>query len=60
MATNSDAQYKYLAFDLDIWPTTLTHNPHLPKVKATLSSVFEVEGGFAWFDFVSMVSKHSF
>ncbi len=29
----SDVKTQFLAFDLDLWPTTLTYNPSLAKVK---------------------------
>ncbi len=30
---NSDVKTQFLAFDLDLWPTTLTYSPNLAKVK---------------------------
>ncbi len=30
---NSEAKTRFLAFDLDLWPTTLTYNPSLARVK---------------------------
>ncbi len=30
---NSDAKAQFYTFDLDLWPTTLTYNPNLAKVK---------------------------
>ena len=30
---NGDARTGFLAFDLDLWPTTLTYNPRLARVK---------------------------
>ncbi len=36
MQGNSDVKTRILAFDLDLWPTTLTYNPKLAKVKVNL------------------------
>ena len=32
---------RFLAFDLDLWPTTLTFNPKLAKVKVNLHTKFQ-------------------
>ncbi len=33
---NSEVKTQFLAFDLDLWPTTSTYNPNLAKVKVDL------------------------
>ncbi len=38
---NSDVKTRFLAFDLDLWPTTLTYNPNLAKVKLNLHTKYQ-------------------
>ncbi len=38
---NSDVKTRILAFDLDLWPTTLTSNPNLAKVKVDLHTEYQ-------------------
>ena len=38
---NSDVKTRFLAFDLDLWPTTLTYNPNLAKVKVNLHTKYQ-------------------
>ncbi len=38
---NSDVKIRFLAFDLDLWPTTLTYNPKLAKVKLYLHTKYQ-------------------
>ncbi len=38
---NSDVKMRIWAFDLDLWPTTLTFNPNLVKVKDNLHTKYQ-------------------
>ena len=38
---NSDVKIRLWAFDLDLWPTTLTYNPNLAKVKVNLHTEYQ-------------------
>ncbi len=38
---NSDVKTRLLAFDLDLWPTTLTYNPNLVKVMVNLHTEYQ-------------------
>ena len=38
---NNDVKTRFLAFDLDLWPTTLIYNPNLAKVKVNLHTEFQ-------------------
>ncbi len=41
MHGNSDVKTQFLAFDLDLLPTTLTCNPNLAKVKVDLHTKYQ-------------------
>ncbi len=38
---NSYVKTRFLAFDLDLWPTTLTYDPNLAKVKVNLHTDYQ-------------------
>ena len=38
---NSDVKTWFLAFDLDLWPTTLIYNPNLYKVKVNIHTKYQ-------------------
>ncbi len=38
---NSDVKTRFLALDLDLWPTTLTYNPNLAKVMVDLHTNYQ-------------------
>ena len=38
---NSDVKTRYFALDLELWPTTLTYNPNIAKVKLDLHTKYQ-------------------